>query len=355
MDIGRKDQCHGVAELIAEGTSAPVVGSGANALVALRALARDSDTARAVEPAASQTENPEPRQDDSSALGALKTPLSVRNVMATQGVASAEVERPRAKSEDPINSERSLNAPLDPGDVSESRNVAREGARMAGNETPSATEETVQKASASGPKIVHHEAAKGPDGLTEEEHRHVQELMRRDREVHAHEQAHAAAGGPFVSAPRFRFVRGPDGGFYAASGEVSIDTTPVPNNPRATIQKMQMVKRAALAPQQPSAQDRRVAAEAERKIITARQQLREEEAETQKDAQATAEATAAEQRGDTKSINREQDPVFDPVARFRVAIGGTGAAPGTGLAGPGDVDVDASDAIDARQLFGLVA
>ena len=42
---------------------------------------------------------------------------------------------------------------------------------------------------------------------------------------------------------------------------------------------MQQVKRAALAPQEPSAQDRRVAAEAERKILQARQQIREEENE----------------------------------------------------------------------------
>ena len=80
----------------------------------------------------------------------------------------------------------------------------------------------------------------GPNGLTEEESQKVEELKRRDAEVRAHEQAHAAVGGAHAGAPRFRFVRGPDGKFYAVAGEVTIDTSAVPGNPRATIRKMQL-------------------------------------------------------------------------------------------------------------------
>ncbi|MGI9387212.1 MAG: putative metalloprotease CJM1_0395 family protein, partial [Methyloligellaceae bacterium] len=36
--------------------------------------------------------------------------------------------------------------------------------------------------------------------LSEEQQRQVDELRRRDAEVRAHEQAHAAAGGPYASA-----------------------------------------------------------------------------------------------------------------------------------------------------------
>ncbi|MEM6544436.1 MAG: putative metalloprotease CJM1_0395 family protein, partial [Pseudomonadota bacterium] len=41
-----------------------------------------------------------------------------------------------------------------------------------------------------------------------------------------------------------------------------IDVSPVPGDPQATIEKARIVRRAALAPAEPSAQDRRVAAEA---------------------------------------------------------------------------------------------
>jgi hypothetical protein len=123
-----------------------------------------------------------------------------------------------------------------------------------------------------------------PQNLTEEEKKKVQELQKRDREVRAHEQAHKAAGGAHAGNPTYKTVRGPDGRSYAVSGEVKIDTSAVPNNPEATIRKMEQVKRAALAPANPSSQDRRVAAEAEAKIQKARQEKREEEAEELKKA-----------------------------------------------------------------------
>jgi hypothetical protein len=44
---------------------------------------------------------------------------------------------------------------------------------------------------------------------------------------------------------------------------VPIDTAPVPDDPAATIAKMEIVKAAALAPAVPSMPDRRIAAQAE--------------------------------------------------------------------------------------------
>lgn len=123
-----------------------------------------------------------------------------------------------------------------------------------------------------------------PENLTEEERREVEKLKQQDREVRAHEQAHRAAGGALTGSPTFKTVRGPDGHSYAVSGEVKIDTSPVPNNPEATIRKLEQVKRAALAPSNPSAKDRQVAAEAEAKIQQARQEKREKEAEELKEA-----------------------------------------------------------------------
>lgn len=112
------------------------------------------------------------------------------------------------------------------------------------------------------------------DNLTEEERRQVERLRQRDQEVRAHEQAHIAAGGQYVrGGASFQYERGPDGKLYAIGGEVSIDVSPVPNNPSATIRKMETVIRAALAPSQPSGQDYQVAARAQAEISKAQMEL----------------------------------------------------------------------------------
>lgn len=99
--------------------------------------------------------------------------------------------------------------------------------------------------------------------LSESDRRILQSLRNRDRQVRSHEQAHlAAAGGLAKGGPSFTFATGPDGRRYATGGEVQIDTSPVPNDPQATIRKAQQVRRAAQAPADPSSQDRRVAAQA---------------------------------------------------------------------------------------------
>lgn len=91
----------------------------------------------------------------------------------------------------------------------------------------------------------------------------IQALKDRDREVRAHEQAHvAAAGGIAVSGTSFQFVTGPDGQRYATGGEVGIDTSAVSGDPAATLRKAETIRRAALAPAQPSAQDYSVASKA---------------------------------------------------------------------------------------------
>jgi hypothetical protein len=99
--------------------------------------------------------------------------------------------------------------------------------------------------------------------LTEEQRLEIQKLKDRDREVRNHEQAHlSAAGGIAVSGASFTFAIGPDGQRYAVGGEVGIDTSTVPNNPEATLRKAETIRRAALAPAQPSAQDYNVASKA---------------------------------------------------------------------------------------------
>jgi hypothetical protein len=98
----------------------------------------------------------------------------------------------------------------------------------------------------------------------------ISELANRDREVRSHEQAHAAVGGAHAGAPTYTYTRGPDGKRYASGGEVSIDVGAVANDPQATLSKMQIVIRAALAPAEPSAQDRSVASQAQAQMAVAR-------------------------------------------------------------------------------------
>lgn len=110
------------------------------------------------------------------------------------------------------------------------------------------------------------------DRLTEQ--REVQQLRNIDREVRAHELAHVSVGGRYVtSGANFQYERGPDGRLYAVSGEVSISTSAIPGDPQATLQKAQTILRAALAPSNPSAQDRRVATQAMSLIQQARVEM----------------------------------------------------------------------------------
>lgn len=96
-----------------------------------------------------------------------------------------------------------------------------------------------------------------------EQLREIQSLKDRDREVKIHEQAHLnAAGGIAISDPHFSYTTGPDGQRYAVGGDVSIDASAVPGDPQATLRKAEAIRRAALAPAQPSSQDYSVASEA---------------------------------------------------------------------------------------------
>ena len=154
------------------------------------------------------------------------------------------------------------------------------------------TAETEPKAEAAAPN-------RGVDTveLSDSERRQVEKLQARDREVRQHEQAHvAAAGSLFRGGPTYEYQTGPDGRKYAVGGNVQIDTSAVPGDPEATIAKAQQIRRAALAPAEPSGQDRAVAAKANRMESDARQELAEQR---QAEAQGNGETDAVD--GDAKS------------------------------------------------------
>jgi len=115
----------------------------------------------------------------------------------------------------------------------------------------------------------------------------VEQLQRRDREVRAHEAAHKASAGSLGGAPHYDLQTGPDGKRYAVGGEVSIDMAEVSGDPQATLIKANRIKSAALAPVDPSAQDRAIAAKASAMAAEAIKQMN------------------AEKRADTGDVNKD--------------------------------------------------
>ncbi len=162
------------------------------------------------------------------------------------------------------------------------------------------------------------EAGEKQSALEKKQELQVQEEVRRlaarDREVKTHEQAHMAAGGRYAGAASYQFVRGPDGVSYAVSGEVPISTGKAAT-PEETIAKAQVVRRAALAPAEPSGQDRQVAAqastmEAEARVELARMKA-EEASEGREDEEVKEEdsGTTSDKRSDDAQVKEEPGTV----------------------------------------------
>ena len=125
---------------------------------------------------------------------------------------------------------------------------------------------------------------RAPGELSDEEQAQVEQLRDRDREVRAHEQAHATVGGQYAGAPSYTYQTGPDNQRYAVGGEVAIDVSPVEGDPEATIDKMSIVIAAALAPAEPSPQDRNVAALAQSQLAQAMAELMSQRADERNEA-----------------------------------------------------------------------
>lgn len=136
-------------------------------------------------------------------------------------------------------------------------------------------------------------------------------LQSRDDEVRQHEHAHASIGGQFAGSPSYDYKRGPDGAQYAVGGEVPIDVSPVANDPSATIEKMQQVRRAALAPAEPSAADRTIASQAAQQEAQARSELARDATEALQDDAPVTDATdetdaPPRARADFRQLNQAQ-------------------------------------------------
>ena len=146
--------------------------------------------------------------------------------------------------------------------------------------------------------------------LTAAEQQLLSKMQASDRAVRAHELAHQSVGAGLTGSINLSYQTGPDGKSYAIGGEVSIDTSAA-RDPGATIAKMQHVIAAALAPGDPSGQDRAVAAQAQARIAEAQVELSKQQqtqqnttpkAKTQPSRVQQAYTTSRSQPGDSLSL-----------------------------------------------------
>ncbi|AUL74332.1 catalase [Pseudoalteromonas sp. 13-15] len=143
--------------------------------------------------------------------------------------------------------------------------------------------------------------------VLEQEQQQIKELKARDTEVRIHEQAHASVGGKYAGSPSYEYQRGPDGTNYAVGGEVQIDVAEIPGDPQATIEKMQTVRAAALAPAEPSGADRSIAADATQKLVAAQAELAAPQNEEDDSAESNSKASfTSSEAQETKTAESEE-------------------------------------------------
>ncbi|MBV2208139.1 MAG: hypothetical protein KUL77_01060 [Thermomonas sp.] len=196
-------------------------------------------------------------------------------------------------------------------------------ARQREHEQLARSNESKADETAKGQDGAHASAARKPQqqaigALTADQLVLVNQLKARDTEVRQHEAAHQAAGGSYTGAASFSFTHGPDGKNYAIGGEVSVDKSPIPGRPEETIAKMRVIQQAALAPADPSPQDRRVAADAARMMLQAQSELLQQQEE--------ARTRAAE----TRDLDHQQRQLNAANTYFKVAMADTPQEPHSG-------------------------
>ncbi|MDP2561958.1 putative metalloprotease CJM1_0395 family protein [Psychrobium sp. 1_MG-2023] len=196
--------------------------------------------------------------------------------------------------------------------------------RDASEQDPNGQEQSAQGEEQQGEQRGREEQEEGKrnsaqpnERYTEEEQQQIEQLKRRDSEVVAHEQAHAAVGGKYAGSPSYSFQTGPDGNKYAVGGEVSIDTSKIPNDPQATLLKAQQIRRAALAPASPSGQDRRVAAQATQMASEARQDILADQRQASEERPSYRINNEVESDSFNRRISQAQDPAFQQTIKNR--------------------------------------
>jgi hypothetical protein len=148
----------------------------------------------------------------------------------------------------------------------------------------------------------------------------INQLKAREREVIRHEQAHASIGGQYAGAPQYEYKKGPDNRSYINGGEVSIDTSEEAS-PQQTLRKAEIIMRAALAPAEPSEQDRKVAADAAAMALKAQAEISKQNTLKSKEDQ---ESNSSDQ-STTELSNDKQNGIDGQQDRLSVRLNYSGA------------------------------
>lgn len=190
-------------------------------------------------------------------------------------------------------------------------------------QTQTAAAESQQRADAEQPQQL--KAEQQQRQAEQQELEQLKELKARDQEVRTHEQAHMAVGGQYAGSASYTYQAGPDGVRYAVGGEVPIDVSQVQNDPAATLEKMQQVQRAAMAPAEPSSQDRQVAAQAGQVAAEAMNELAQQQLELRQQAadqlkvdqqQVQAEMQEARKQQEKAQQKEKEDESVSAAERF---------------------------------------
>lgn len=243
----------------------------------------------------------------SEARAGVAVPEGVENLNTVSFTPVNEAqESPKAKQEDALAGVEERRA-LDQKRAEKNQNTDRREQRAATEQKQSERQEqrATEESQVDRAIQARRQAESAEQRQFEADLQQIQKLAERDRAVRAHEQSHQSVGGEFAGAMSLTTERGPDGKQYAVAGEVSIDASKVANDPRATQDKAETIRRAALAPADPSSQDRRVAALANQMAVEAKSDLEElnREEVMQKDAQ---KAESQEQLQAKKSSSEER-------------------------------------------------
>ncbi|MBM9614377.1 hypothetical protein JWJ90_08745 [Desulfobulbus rhabdoformis] len=226
----------------------------------------------------------------STSLNSSQTALYTRSGGMSQ-LRSEPVQRVVSTSKPTTSDEQSSEDPVTLSQEGIEKSKQQQQGSMPSSAQESETEETEGTAPTE-------QSADAIQELTAEEEQMVQELKQRDQEVKTHEMAHLAAAGQYAAGgASYTYQQGPDGRRYAVGGEVPIDVSEE-KTPEETIQKMQAVKRAAMAPAEPSSADRSIAANATATESRARTEMQSEEAESGTDEP----ETVAEQSEESQSL-----------------------------------------------------
>jgi hypothetical protein len=174
-------------------------------------------------------------------------------------------------------------------------------ANKAGASEQGADPRSVQEGSASRQDQSNENSERSENESKQQDLKLIKSLSQRDHEVQAHENAHSVVGGQYAGSANYTFQRGPDGVNYAVGGEVPIDVGIIQGNPTATLEKMQLIQRAALAPSEPSSQDRKIAAIAVQQANQARAEIVIES----RGGSSSGETSAADKSRSSNSVSKD--------------------------------------------------